>query len=232
MRFPLLLALALGLLPSFAPAVSIQFKVVGLTDGLDKLSYKSGSKYTQLAVAPFTPGPSLKYNGNATFTLYHPGIVDGKEGMVPVGNISINADSGTFLLVLASLSGGAVGGSFLPESSSNFPLGSVRVVNGTSVPLIVNRDNEKIGLRPGAYGILSKGSDPEIGIEVNYPRNGSYIQVASQNFDNTKPERDTVFLLLGNAAKLKSNPRVLPLVQVFGFSDNMMDNSSSSSNDQ
>jgi hypothetical protein len=161
--------------------------------------------------------------------LYHVENVNGKDQMVAVGNVTFpNVTSGKNYLVIVGSEGGMYfGGTALPDSTSDFPLKSVRVVNVTPLKVVATCNDKNIPLNPGQYTVAPVGVD--YGVSVSIAKDGDLTQINGNVYRDTAGNRSTVFLVLTNADQLRATPDALPIIRMMAYSDNPNQDKSSSS---
>ena len=138
--------------------VTVHFQTKSMTSPVSGVYYRSGNTSISLSAQPGVLSKSTYiYTGNPTMDLYS------AAGGAPkkVGSITFSK-SGNYIVFLNG-DANAVGGAALTDDTTDFPVGSVRFVNCTNIPLSMKQigttEPDK-SLRP--YGVVLlrfKGTD-------------------------------------------------------------------------
>jgi hypothetical protein len=214
---PLVLQVLLLLgLPAWAAAdeakVSVQFKVMAVSNGLNGINYGTGGKYVPLDLLPFQylDKDNYSYSGNATMGLFRLSKVDGKSEMVRIGGVRFpDGASGKFLVVIAGLPGGPASGSALSMNGHDFPAQSVRVFNVTPLTLNIMLNTTGYSLKPFGFNVTPVTGD-HYGVSVRMTVDGEVSELTNGLYPITSTSHSTVFVVLTNAAKIAADPKTTP----------------------
>jgi hypothetical protein len=219
-RFSLLAWLFASLAVPVLADVNVHFRTMGVTGGLDGVSYKMGGQYVPLDILLFScPTKAYPYSGNDNMGLYRMGKVDGQPAMVLIGNVTFpDRASGTYMAIFAGEAGGPVNGSAVSLDGAQFPAHSVRILNVSPLSLNIFCDGSTFNLKPGAFSVVKPHTEQYV-LSVRMMNDGQPNEVASGMYPLNSSARNTIFLILTNIDQMRADHTVSPQVQIVLFAD-------------
>ncbi len=220
------------------PQVNVTFKTEALNTPVQGVYFHSGNQTLQLSAQPFTASQATyTYSGNATMQLLardsaaaapsadttaasgsgqgRGGRRGGAGGLPPgtsvksVGSITF-PKSGTYIVYLAGNSESGVSGVALSANTNDFPVGSMRFINGTTLPMSIQFGDDP-NVKPvqlkayDAYVYKFTSQDP---IYATIFRNDADQPAALQGMTIAPPApgvRTSFFIILTNRQDMLDN---------------------------
>jgi len=211
-----------------ADPVTVKFKSMPMALGMGNLSFQVGGAYTQFPSDVFMPSKTtFTYSGENPMVLYQPGVLNGKEQLVPVGHVLFPSGR-NFLVLLVQQSANAYGGVALASDASNFPPNSMRICNLTPLKLVAVCNDKSLSLTPGRFGIVTIDGNGQYNFTVSALRDGQMQQVSASSDQIAPGSRHNLLILLANASQIAANPRTRPIIQVNDYEESTKDTSGSS----
>jgi len=200
--------------------VNVHFRTMGVTSGLDGISYKSGSQFVPLDIMLFScPTKTYAYSGSANIGLYRMGKVNGQPAMVLIGNLTFpDRASGVYMAILAGEADGPVNGSAVSLDGAQFPQHSVRILNVTPLSLNIFCDGSTFNLKAGSFNLVKPHGEQYV-LSVRMMRNGELTELASGMYPLNLSVRNTAFLILTNISQMRADHTVPPQIQIALFTD-------------
>ena len=166
-RIPHFLALSLPLLIAFnlqaqtpptppAPIVQVTFKAVAIGRGIADLGYMQNGKKIRFYPANLTISQNLTYKGPQELEFIQTQKTDGTPQEVPVAKVTFPLDIQKALVLFVPLRGqpGKYSALAIPNSETESPANSVRVINYSGRPLPISLNGDRAILQPNEIKVV------------------------------------------------------------------------------